>query len=234
MKTLKLHCLPVAIKTAITLFLAVLIIGNGLSGLLVTFSLHNSETSAIFTIDLIKAKYTEPPLKRAVLTSMRQYVSDEKELHQIVAWCDSGGHRTTYYQQVEPLIRKNCLHCHGTGITRANISLHNYSDLETLATGRGISVNKLLRQTHYHIYGIGLLVFFVSILFGLSSASEAMKKIVVWALFSFFIIDIFAWWLSKLSGIFAYCIIFFGGMLIPAMFIISLYCLYDMWLRKTK
>ena len=58
------------------------------------------------------------------------YYDIEEELYPAYANSVCDTNNVTYVKDIEPLIRNNCLACHGTGIGLGNITLETYNDLQ--------------------------------------------------------------------------------------------------------
>lgn len=73
------------------------------------------------------------------------------------------------------------------------------------ATSEGASFTSLTRVSHIHLFGISFIFFFIGFIFSFAVGVPKKLKIIAIAFpFSFLIIDILSWWLTKLSPGFAW------------------------------
>ena len=226
---MRLRNLSFGAKLSLTFFLFIFIAGAMISAMLVNHSLNEESYFSPPSIQYIKAKYSFPPLKRSVMTNMKEYLENEEEQNIIINWCDSGAKRDVFYTEVEPVIKNRCIQCHGEGSTRGDISLLNWSDIAPLSLENGVETEKLMKQTHYHSFGIGALVLFVSLIFCATSYSKRIKIIAISISFSSMIIDLSSWWLCRVSEHFAWSIWFFGGIMVMSLVLLPMMSLRDMW-----
>jgi hypothetical protein len=93
----------------------------------------------------------------------------------------------------------------------------------------------LTRVSHIHLFGISFIFFFVGWIFTYASGfSPMVKAILIFTPFGFLMMDIFAWWLTKLTPGFAWLIIIggFGYSLASTVMIFT--SLYQMWIMPMR
>jgi len=216
-------------KLALTLFSLIILIGLVVSSFYVNFSLDTSPLFSLPSVEYIRLKYSSPPLKRALLTSMKKFITSDAERQIVISWLDRGGYRSGYYESVEPILQLRCVPCHGQGTTRANVSLRNWGDLAPLALGHGMSRESLVAQTHYHLFGIGVIILFSALLFSRLSVSEKLKASVISLSFLALIVDISSWWLARRYDVAVYAILAAGITMIFMVVLMNISALWAMW-----
>lgn len=226
---MKLSRLDTPLKVVLTLYVAITLSGLMASGILVNLSLGEKGAFKIPKLDSIKAKYAWPPLKGAVMTTMSDYIENESDARAVASWCDKGADRDEYYTGIEPIIRDRCLRCHGGGASMGGVSLHNWGDLRDLALSRGMPFEKLARQTHFHVLGIGLVALSLGLLAGFSSYSPRVRLLMGAAPFLSMAADMSSWWFCRLNEDFAWVIWIGGTAMIGSMAIVSIMVVRDIW-----
>lgn len=174
-------------------------------------------------------------LESAVNGPMRGFLESDLQKDTIIKWIKDGGKQDDYSSSVAPIINDNCIKCHSaTGIMRS-VPLTSYEKVAELTkTDTGMSIQSLVRVSHIHLFGIAFLMFLVGRIFILCEMPVLVKRITVAIPFITVLVDIFSWYLTKLSPNFAYIVVLAGalmGLSIMAQIIISL---YQMWFYKSK
>ena len=219
---------PTDLKIAITFFLALLVAAMLAALLLLQQSLFPFSTLAFPSVGLLRAKYCYPPLKKAVLTNMKQYFATEQERHAVLEWLDQGSERKRFYR-IYPIIERRCLACHGAGMSRGDVSLVDWADTLEVVLEPGVPTRKLLQQTHVHLFGMGFLLLVVSFFWSRARFSRRLRLSLILSLYLALSIDISSWWLAKFSSFFASMIWLSGMVLYPSLFLVLLLTIYDLW-----
>lgn len=149
---------------------------------------------------------------------------------EIIKWVRDGAPRQAWDKDIKNHFHANCTRCHG--------SIPNLTDLSTYenvkpvaAFDEGMSLVSLTRVSHIHLFGIVFIFFFSGLIFNLTVNIKQWLKVLVIAMpFAFIIIDIFSWWLTKLSPGFAWFTMIGGfGYALSSLFMWTA-CLYQMWI----
>lgn len=160
--------------------------------------------------------------------SMKENASPEDKLT-MIKWAREGASESEWESTIKPIVMENCDACH------ANIpGLANIADKDVMMTmveiDGGASIATLTRVSHIHLFGISFIFFFVGWIFSFATGfSNKMKSLLIATPFAFLIIDILAWWLTKMEPGFAWAVIIggFGYSLASSVMIFS--SLYQMW-----
>jgi hypothetical protein len=100
------------------------------------------------------------------------------------------------WNKVGPLLEKYCASCHD-----AESGLPEVSKLDVAKSlaeiDHGASIATLTRVSHIHLFGIGFIFLFVGAIFGLAEFNQHWKLILISTPFSFLVLDVASWWLTK-------------------------------------
>ena len=166
--------------------------------------------------------------------SMKQYAS-EQERFAIIQWVRDGADQDEYEDDgIKKIIETNCIMCHGPTAS----GIPNYTKFEELKEvakqDEGATFSSLTRVSHIHLFGISFIFMFVGLIFSYAETPTVKYKCIAIGMpYVFLLVDILSWWLTKLSPLFAWLVIFAGmgmGVSFISMWVISL---FEMWVFKT-
>ncbi len=217
-----------AYRYCVTLFAGLFGAGMLFSGVLVMQSTDGSGPDRPSFPERVVSKYSETPLTYAGKTGMAQYYNRVDERQTVEQWAEGEKRRDVFYHSIVPILERRCMHCHGEGTTMGNVSLRNLGDLKPLL-GKGRPFKKLLTQTHIHLFGIGVLLLVLSLLWQKTKYSPSLKLIGTVVPPVALALDIGGWWLAKLHPVFAGLIIFGGGSLSLSILLKCLLLMIDVW-----
>lgn len=171
-------------------------------------------------------------LEAALRGSMASYI-ELGDRHEIVAWLKSGAPEKEYPSLIGPILEKTCLACHSPA-SGLNISdLSTYSGLREVATvDTGESVYTLMKLSHIHLFGIGLVLLGIGMIFRFSVMRPLYKYTLILLPFAAVFVDILAWFLTKWDPIYAYTVVTAGALLGLALGAQILISLYQIWFLK--
>lgn len=168
-------------------------------------------------------------LEAAIRGPMAGYIETE-DRHQIVEWLKSGKAETTYETRIRPILAKKCLACHSPSSGLKVPDLSSFPALgKVTKVDTGESLLTLVKLSHIHLFGIGLVLLSVGLIFRLSAMSTWLKGTLILLPFAAMAVDILAWFLTKWDPVFAYTVIMAGGLLgagLAAQILISLYQIF--------
>jgi hypothetical protein len=147
---------------------------------------------------------------RGPMSGMRS----QEDLNQIVAWLKSGAGEKGYDEIVHPIIEKKCAGCHsaksGTGLP----DFTSYAGIKSVAkVDTGMSVQTLVKLSHIHLFGIGLVTFVLGFVFTFTTLPSWFKNLVIVAPFAAVVLDIATWFLTKWDPVFAYTVLVAGSIM---------------------
>ncbi len=175
-------------------------------------------------------------LEAAIRGPMAGFIQQADDRNQIVAWLKGGGSEEGYNTRIRPVLEKSCLQCHSpaSGLNIPDFS--SYAGIETVVDiDTGESLHTLMKLSHIHLFGIGLLAFSIGLIFRLAVANDWFKSTLMLLPFVAILADILAWFLTKWDPIYAYTIVAAGAVLGLAWAGQILISLYQIWfLRAPK
>lgn len=151
----------------------------------------------------------------------------------LVDWLQSGATQSGYEAIARPILQKDCFSCHG-GESAKRMNIPDYSTYEGVAgvikTNPGASIASLVRLSHIHLFGIGILLFAVGFIFSFAAMNKWLKWTLVVLPFASVITDILSWFLTKWDPTYAWIVLISGGVMGAALGIQILVSLYQIWL----
>lgn len=168
-------------------------------------------------------------LEAAIRGPMAAYIELE-DRHEVVAWLRSGADEDTFVAVVQPILAKTCTACHNQASGLQIPDLTSFEGVrEVTNIDRGESLHTLMKLSHIHLFGIGLLLLSIGLVFRLAVMRRWLKISLIVLPFAAMIADILAWFLTKWDPVYAYVVISAGAVLgigIMAQILISLYQLW--------
>lgn len=141
--------------------------------------------------------------------SMKDYAPPDGRLA-MIKWARAGAPEGEWESVIKPITDQYCVGCHANmpGLARVG---EKDEMLKVAAIDEGATIATLTRVSHIHLFGIAFIFFFVGLIFSLASGfSTTMKSLLIFAPFMFLIIDIAAWWLTKMQPGFAWLVMIAG------------------------
>lgn len=188
----------------------------------------------------IRIKYygnrTGSRLENALNTVMKEYHSKE-EHETLVSWIHAGATKEGFESRIKPIVTNSCVKCHSpeSGMNAPNISTYE-AILPLVQIDTGESVTSLVRVSHIHLFGLGMIFYLMGRMFLLVEINVTVKRIMVVIPFLAIGVDIGSWWFTKYTqntSVFSYSVII-GGTLMGLSFAFqSFLTLYQMWLYKS-
>ncbi|MFZ5609612.1 MAG: hypothetical protein ACOY99_08380 [Pseudomonadota bacterium] len=171
-------------------------------------------------------------LEAAVRGPMADYIAPE-DRNQVVAWLKSGAPEKTYGTSIRPILEKTCLACHDPAAGLNIQDLSTYDGIKTVAeVDTGESLHSLMRLSHIHLFGIGLILLGVGMIFRLSVMRHWLKYTLILLPFIAMLADILAWFLTKWDPIYAYTVVTGGALLGLSLATQILISLYQIWFLR--
>lgn len=171
-------------------------------------------------------------LEGAIRSSMAAYLQAE-ERHHIVAWLKSGAPQSEYEASIRPILVKNCLACHSAAAGAKIPDLSSFASLrESIQMDTGLSIQSLVKLSHIHLFGIGLMLLGIGIIFQRAELRPWLKYSLVLLPFVAVLTDISAWFLTKWDPVYAYTVVAAGAALGFSLACQILISLYQLWLGR--
>ncbi len=170
-------------------------------------------------------------LEAAIRGPMSGYISI-KARSKVVAWLKFGATRQAYESAIRPILARRCFTCHtpASGLNIPNLS--TYKGIQAVINiDTGMSLHSLMKVSHIHLFGIGLVLFGVGMVFRRVEMHSGLKSTLIVLPFIAIFVDILAWFLTKGDPIYAYTVVIAGGVLGLCLAIQIFSALYQMWFK---
>ena len=157
-----------------------------------------------------------------------------EESSRIVTWVQEGVSRSTYDNDIRPVIDKRCMACHdGSNPHLANLDgFDNIKKVTERDTGTGIFT--LVRVSHIHLFGLTFIFFIVGFIFSHAYVRPVWFKCSVVALPFFCVaIDVGSWYMVKVYHPFAWLTMASGGVMGLSFAFMWVVSMYQMWWART-
>jgi hypothetical protein len=164
--------------------------------------------------------------------SMKPMATDE-EREQIIQWIHSGASEEAYESTgIQQIFEAKCIVCHNA---EAGGAIPDYSEFQAIKdralVDTGASITALARVSHIHLFGIAFIFMFVGLIFSLAAGvPKPLKVIVISMPYIFLLVDIAAWWLTKLHPNFAWFVLIGGGAMALSFAFMWVVSMYEMWI----
>ena len=165
--------------------------------------------------------------------SMKDYAPAEAKL-ELIKWARAGASANEWESKIKPITDQHCVACHANMPGLAKIGEKDEM-IKVAAPDMGASVSTLTRVSHIHLFGISFIFFFIGLIFSFATGfNPAVKALLIFTPYMFLIIDIAAWWLTKLTPGFAWLVMIggFGYSLASTIMIFS--SLYQMCIKPLR
>ncbi|MDQ6977521.1 MAG: hypothetical protein Q9M75_05360 [Ghiorsea sp.] len=174
-------------------------------------------------------------LGAAIMGPMAGNFPSEKAKQDVLDWIARGSSEAGYETKVKPILDRNCIMCHSqeSGMPVPSLETYNHV-MELTQEDTGASIPTLVRVSHIHLFGIAFILFFVGRIFLLCEMPVLWKRVAVVIPFVAIIIDIMAWYVTKVIPDFAYVVVFAGGLMGLSLWLQILLSGYQMWFLKSK
>lgn len=168
--------------------------------------------------------------------SMKPMATDE-EREQIISWIHAGASEESYEEDgIEDIFDAKCIGCH---TEESGMPIPDYTFFENIKeralVDEGASFSALARVSHIHLFGIAFIFMFVGLIFSLATGVPKKLKVTVISMpYVFLLVDIAAWWLTKLNPNFAWFVIIAGGAMAFSFATMWIVSMYEMWILPIR
>jgi len=237
MRPRRFHDCPVSEKLLYTAFLLLMGIGY-LMALVYLYTSHewHDRKPGVSIEDIVDTYYgnrSGTRLEAAIRGPMAGYIQQPEDRHEIVAWLKDGAPQQAYTDRIRPVLEKTCLKCHSPASGLKLPDLSTYAGIRTVANvDTGESLHTLMKLSHIHLFGIGLVAFGIGLIFRHAVVPSWLKGTLMVLPFAAIFADILAWFLTKWDPVYAYTVVTAGAVLGLAWAVQILVSLYQLWLMK--
>lgn len=150
----------------------------------------------------------------AMLRGPMQGFRSQQDMDQFVAWLKSGADEDGYNKTIQPIVERDCARCHSEKSGMKLPDFTNYAGISKVAkVDTGMSMLTLVKLSHIHLFGIGLVAFVLGFIFTFAALPTWFKNVVIAAPFIAIVLDIATWYLTKWDPIFAYTVVVAGSVM---------------------
>jgi hypothetical protein len=217
---------------------ALLVLGLGyMFAVLYVFAAHSSaDGKPGLSVDDIKITYSgskeTTPLEKALRGPMSGMLP-QQDLQTMLDWIRDGADKRGYNAGIETIVVTNCLNCHD-GSNPHLSNLDGFDNIQTtVAQDTGADLFTLVRVSHIHLFGLTFIFFIMGFIFSHAYLRPVwLKSLIIFAPFIGVIVDVLAWYVTKVFTPFAWVVLIAGavnGASFAVMWVISM---YQMWIYK--
>jgi hypothetical protein len=226
---LNLPNLPLPLKTLFVGYLLAIGVGLCMAGLQILLTHGMADGKLGLSIDDIVYSYYGDKEHSKLASKLNGSMIDKAPLavrQDIVKWAAEGAPQDKWESHYKNVFAQHCIMCHSQIPGIPNFT--NYDEVKKVAAiNEGATVSGLTRVSHIHLFGISFIFFFIGFIFTFAVGVPKKLKVIAIAFpFAFLLVDIFSWWLTKLSPHFAWFTIIGGvGYSIAStyMWVVSMY-----------
>lgn len=233
----RFHDCPLSEKLLYTAFL--LLIGIGyMMALVYLYTSHEGHDGkpGVSITDIVETYYgnrSGTRLEAAIRGPMAGYLQQLEDRNQIVAWLKDGGSEKGYNARIRPVLEKTCLQCHSPASGLKVLDLSTYEGIKAVAdVDTGVSLHTLMKLSHIHLFGIGLVALGIGLIFRLAAVGGWLKATLMVSPFVAIFADILAWFLTRWDPVYAYTVVAAGALLGLAWAGQILISLYQLWFSR--
>lgn len=172
-------------------------------------------------------------LEAAIRGPMAPHLDSIESRNEIVAWLKSGANEDQYQKTIKPILQHDCVRCHSVASGMGLPDLSTFAGVHNVArVDMGQSIQSLVRLSHIHLFGIGLLLLAVGIIFRHAEGAAWLINTIILVPFIAVFVDILSWFLTKWDSAYAYTIVIAGAIMGVGLAVQILTSLYQMWLWR--
>ncbi len=234
LRELRLNTLPTSGKLLCTFFLVCMGIGFVFSQLNVFSSYSRFDGMAGISLqDIVLSYYGQPNvllIESKLNGTMREHLENKYDRNVLINWA-KGGAKKEKFNESKDVIIKHCLRCHTSGGESSFAPFDKLSTVSDIFTriNRGVSTARLITLSHIHMISIGMMLALSGAIFLFTPVNEKFKMVLLIFPFGSLMLDVFSWWLTKLTPVFAISVIIGGVFTVIGFFIQFVISLLTMW-----
>ena len=235
----RLNALPTSGKLLCTFFLICIGTGYIFSQLNVFLTYNRADGRAGLSLqDIVVTFYGQPDvllIESKLNGTMMKNLESEYDRNSLINWAKRGA-RKEKFNEIKGIIIKNCLKCHTAGGESAFAPFDKLSTVRDIFTrvNHGVSKSRLITLSHIHMVSIGVMFALSGLIFLFTPINEKLKIALLISPFCFLMMDIFSWWLTKLTPIFAITVLIGSVCMLVSFFIQLIISLLTMWASSRK
>lgn len=228
--------LPVKFKVLFTGFLLVIGVGLLMAGVQIMLTHGMADGKAGLSInDIVYSYYGNRSGSKleSMLNGAMKPMAPDTARFELIQWARDGAPIDAWASRIEPLVQKHCVSCHN-----GESSLPDFRKAEVVRqaaeTDQGASVAFLTRVSHIHLFGIAFIFLFVGWIFAMAEFDRRWQFILIATPFTFLLVDVLSWWLTRLTPIFAWLTMLGGIGYSLASTVMLFTCLTQLWMPRSR
>jgi len=230
------HDLPLGSNILYTMTLLVLGMGY-LFAMLYLFEMHAGRDGRPgLSVDDVVIAYRgsqkDTRLEAAIKGPMSGMLHKE-DVAEIIAWVRGNAGREQFQAKIAPILQEHCLACHDGSNPHVH-NLQGYDNVMKLVKlDTGMDIFTLIRVSHIHLFGMTFIFFITSMIFVHAHVRPLWFKHAVIAIpFLAIILDVSAWYLTKVYTSFAWMVMI-GGIFMALAFVTQwVISMYQIWFHR--
>jgi len=230
---LNLPSLNLTVRCMFSSYLLVIGLGAILASAQILMTHGMADEKFGLSVDDIAYSYHGDPEHSLIETKLNGSMSDKASSSDklaIIKWVRLGAPKEQWDTNIKAVFYKNCISCHSVIPGLPDFTQYQQV-LSVSQPSGGASATTLTRSSHIHIFAISFIFFFNGLIFSLSVGIKPWLKIAIICLpFSFLMIDVFSWWLTKITPEFAWLTIISGVGYSVCSAITWFVSMYQMWI----
>lgn len=229
--------LPMSVRVLFSMVL--LVFGTGyLMAMFQVWEVHSGKDgNPMLSAKDLMISYSGNPEGTRMETALRGPMSDmlpaEKKTV-VFEWLHNKAPQEEFDAKINPILQEHCVACHNPGANPHLPDLSNFAGVSKVATAdTGMTIATLVRVSHIHLFSITFIFFIIGFIYTHAYVKPAWVKCVVLATpFLSLLVDVAAWYLTKVWTGFAWAVII-GGALYGICFTIMWFTsMYQIWFYK--
>lgn len=227
--------LPLALKSLFTGYIMVVGLGLLVAGGQILMTHGQADGKFGISVDDIVYSYYGDRTNSKLENKLNGSMKDKAPVNErtvLIKWARDGADKTEFESIVKPIVDHRCAMCHRHKHMMMSLpDVTQYDTLKELAKiDKGADITSLTRVSHIHLFGISFIFFFVGYIFSMAVGfNKWVKSILIFVPFAFLIVDVAAWWLTKMNPQFAWMVIVGGFGYSLAATVMLFTSLYQMW-----
>jgi hypothetical protein len=171
-------------------------------------------------------------LEATIRGPMSGYIQID-DRNEVMTWLRRGAGEADYVAKIEPIFAKTCIACHSPASGLQIPDLGSYQGVREFAqVDMGESLHALMKLSHIHLFGIGMLLFTIGLIFRLAVMRRWLKVLLIVVPFAAMFADILAWFLTKWDPIYAHVVVIGGTALGISIAVQISVSLYQIWFLR--
>ena len=234
LREIRLNTFSTSGKLLCAFFLICMGIGFIFSQLNIFYSYSKVDGRAGLSLQDIALTYYGQPdvllIESKLNGTMLEYLENKYDRDSLINWA-KGGAKKEKFNEIKGIIIKNCLKCHTVGGKSGFAPFDKLSTVSDIFTriNHGVPASRLITLSHIHMIGIGVIFALSGTIFLFTPINEKLKTVLLIFPFASLMLDVFSWWLTKLTPVFAISVLIGGAFTVIGFFIQFVISLLTMW-----